>query len=162
MRSSRCFSGVAGTLAVAAACFLAIDCGAGAQANPKETHQGETVRAVLVSDIHFEPFFDPGKVEKLAGAPVSAWKGILAAQPSGGWEQSFATLEKKCPTRGEDTSYPLLASSLQAIRRDGAGAKFATVSGDLISHSFECEFRAVFPHVAAGDNRAFWRRRSTL
>jgi len=49
-----------------------------------------------------------------------------------------------------------------AIRRDGAVAKFATVSGDLISHSFECKFGAAFPHAARETTVRLWRRRSIL
>lgn len=125
-------------------------------AQDKQTAKTEaTVAAVFLSDIHFEPFFDPGKVEKLAASPVSAWMAILEAEPSADREQRFAALEKKCPTRGEDTAYPLLDSSLRAVRRDGAGAKFVTVSGDLISHSFECKFGAAFPQAEPGDYRAF-------
>jgi sphingomyelin phosphodiesterase acid-like 3 len=115
----------------------------------------QTVAAVMVSDIHFEPFFDPAKAVELAGAPVSAWKGILAGAASADREARFRALEKSCPVRGEDTSYLLFDASLAAIRRDGAGAKFVTVSGDLISHSFQCKFGAVFPQAAPGAYRAF-------
>jgi sphingomyelin phosphodiesterase acid-like 3 len=41
------------------------------------------------------------------------------------------------------------------MRRDAAGAKFVTVSGDLIAHAFQCKFGAVFPHAVPGDYRAF-------
>ncbi len=126
-----------------------------AQDKAVEPPAGETIPAVMVSDIHFEPFFDPGKVEKLAAAQVSGWKEILEVPASPDREERFAALEKKCPTRGEDASYPLLASSMRAIRKDGAGARFATVSGDLISHSFECKFGATMPHASPGDYRAF-------
>ncbi len=108
-----------------------------------------------MSDIHFEPFFDPGKVVQLAAAPVSAWMGILAAPESADREQRFTAVEQTCHTRGEDTPYALLESSVQAVRRDAAGAKFMTVSGDLIAHAFQCKYGAVFPHAAPGDYRAF-------
>ena len=115
----------------------------------------QTVAAVMVSDIHFEPFFDPAKAVELAAAPVSAWQGILAGAASADRKARFAALEKSCPVRGEDTSYPLFAASLGAMHTDGAGARFVTVSGDLISHSFRCKFGAVFPEAAAGAYRAF-------
>ena len=117
------------------------------------THQ--TIPALLLSDIHFEPFWDPGKVSQLAAAPVSAWKAILAAPPSADRQQRFAALQQTCHTRGEDTSYPLLESSLQAMRTHAAGAKFATVSGDLIAHAFPCKYSALFPHSSPEDYRAF-------
>jgi sphingomyelin phosphodiesterase acid-like 3 len=128
---------------------------AGAQVKPVAGENSGTVEALFLSDIHFEPFFDPGKAAQLAAAPVSDWKGILAAAPLADREQRFAALEQTCHTRGEDTSYPLLESSLRAIHTDAAGAKFVTVSGDLISHAFTCKFGAVFPKAAAEDYRAF-------
>ncbi len=115
----------------------------------------KTMPALMVSDIHFEPFWDPGKVTQLAAAPASGWKAILAGAPTADREAEFKTLEDKCKVRGEDTSYPLFASSLTAMGRDAAGAKFATVSGDLIAHAFSCKFGTMFPKAAAGAYRAF-------
>ena len=40
------------------------------------------VTALLVSDVHFEPFRDPAKVPQLATAPASGWSAILAAPAS--------------------------------------------------------------------------------
>jgi len=128
---------------------------ASAQVKPAGALSDQAIPAVFLSDIHFEPFFDPGKAAQLAAAPVSAWKGILAAAPSADRAQRFAALEQTCQTGGEDTPYPLLASSLQAMRREAAGARFVTVSGDLIAHAFDCKFAAVFPHAAPGDYRTF-------
>lgn len=115
----------------------------------------ETVPALFLSDIHFDPFWDPGKVTQLAAAPVSGWKAILAVPPSADRRQRFAGLQQSCHTRGEDTSYLLLESSLQAVRANATGAKFATVGGDLIAHAFPCKFSAIFPHSSPGDLRAF-------
>jgi sphingomyelin phosphodiesterase acid-like 3 len=127
-------------------------------AGPAALPGKETIPALFLSDIHFEPFWDPGKVSQLAAAPVSAWNAILAAPPSADRQQRFAALQQTCPTRGEDTSYPLLESSLRAVRAmqaGAAGARFATVSGDLIAHAFDCKYSALFPHSSPGDYRAF-------
>jgi sphingomyelin phosphodiesterase acid-like 3 len=118
-------------------------------------NERSTVTALFVSDIHFEPFRDPAKVQQLAAAPVAQWKGILAASDSSDREARFALIEKTCHTRGEDTDFALLQSSLHAIKKHAAGVKFVTVSGDLIAHAFTCKFGAVFPHAASGDYRAF-------
>jgi len=115
----------------------------------------ETIPALFLSDIHFEPFWDPAKVPQLAAAPASEWKAILAAPRSADREQRFAALKQTCHARGEDTSYPLLQSSLQAVRAHAAGAAFATVSGDLIAHAFDCKYSALFPHSSPADYRAF-------
>lgn len=132
-----------------------------ASAQSATTHRADpadTVKALFVSDIHFEPFRDPAKAVKLAAAPASEWSAILAAPDSTDRDAQWAAIEKACPTRGEDTTYALYASSLRAIRKEAADARFVTVSGDLIAHSFTCKFAAVFPNAAPGDYRAFVQR----
>jgi sphingomyelin phosphodiesterase acid-like 3 len=146
---------VAAVWGVLASCALVSACDAGAQGSHAAPIAEETIPALFLSDIHFEPFFDPGKSTQLAAAPVNEWKGILGAPPSADREQRFAAIEQTCHTRGEDTPNALLESSLQAMRKDIAGTKFVMVSGDLISHAFTCKFGAVFPHAAPGDYRAF-------
>jgi sphingomyelin phosphodiesterase acid-like 3 len=137
-------------------CVLLIGAHAPAQDPPAQGAEGaSTVTAVFVSDIHFEPFWDPAKAEQLAAAPVAQWKEILAGPDSTDREAKFAAVEKACPTRGEDTTYRLFDSSLREIGKDAGDARFVTVSGDLIAHSFTCKFEAVFPHSAVGDYRAF-------
>ena len=142
-------------------CFLLPAIWAGAQVNPAVSAQLDAsavqgiVPALFLSDIHFEPFWDPAKAPQLAAAPVGEWKAILTAPPSVDREQRFQALEKNCHVRGDDTSPALLDASLQAVRKQAAGAAFATVSGDLIAHAFSCKFDAVFPHAPAGAYRAF-------
>jgi sphingomyelin phosphodiesterase acid-like 3 len=119
-------------------------------------HDGaNSIQALLVSDIHFEPFRDPGKAAQLAAAPVGDWNGILAAPASPDVAAQWTKLDKACPTRGEDTTYALYQSSLHAIHAQAGEAKFVILSGDLIAHSFSCKFAAVFPKAAPADYRAF-------
>jgi sphingomyelin phosphodiesterase acid-like 3 len=121
-----------------------------------------TIPALFLSDIHFEPFWDPGKVPQLAAAPASAWKAILAAPPAADREQRFAALRQTCHTRGDDTSYVLFESSLGAMRADAARPRFVTVSGDLMAHAFPCKFAALFPHSSPEDYRAFVEKTLTF
>ena len=136
-------------------------CGAVAAAqaqNPSSAQSpasAPTVPALMVSDIHFEPFWDPDKVARLAATPATGWKEILAAPDSPGRAEKFAAMEQACHTKGEDTTYTLLTSSLRAMRNNAAGAKFITVSGDLMAHAFTCKFATVFPKAAPGDYQAF-------
>jgi sphingomyelin phosphodiesterase acid-like 3 len=113
------------------------------------------VPALLVSDIHFEPFWDPAKVPQLVAAPVSEWKVILAAPPSPDQLLRFAALQQSCHARGVDTSFALFESSLKAMRSHAADAKFVTVSGDLLSHAFQCKYQTLFPQSTPADYRAF-------
>ena len=113
------------------------------------------IPALLVSDIHFDPFHDPAKVVQLVHEPVSQWTSILSAAPSPNQQQAFAALQQSCPMRGVDTPYVLLRSSLEAMRSRLPGAKFITVSGDLIAHSFSCRYSAVFPGSTPGEYQDF-------
>jgi sphingomyelin phosphodiesterase acid-like 3 len=110
---------------------------------------------LLISDIHFEPFWDPGKAAQLAESPESDWAAILSSDASPDREARFAELQQACHARGADTSYPLFASSLNAMKTNAAGARVVTVSGDLISHSFSCKFAKVFPNAKPGEYRVF-------
>ena len=114
-----------------------------------------SIQALFVSDIHFEPFRDPGKAAQLAAAPVGDWDAILAAPASADAAAQWTKVDQACPTRGADTSYALYQSSLHAIHAQAAEAKFVIVSGDLIAHSFSCKFAAVFPKATPADYRAF-------
>ncbi len=126
--------------------------------SPIAAHQEQakgTVPVLLVSDIHFEPFWDSAKVPQLAAAPVTEWRSILSAPSSPDQQQRFAALQQSCHARGFDTSFPLFDSSLKAMRSHAAGVRFALVSGDLISHSFECKYNALIPHSTPDNYRAF-------
>ncbi|MGA3133701.1 MAG: hypothetical protein ABSD59_23290, partial [Terracidiphilus sp.] len=115
----------------------------------------KTIQALFVSDIHFEPFSDPGKAVELAEAPVAKWNAILATPASADAAAQFTKLQEGCSTKGADTSYELYRSSLHAIHAQASSARFVIVSGDLIAHKFDCKFSAVFPKATPGDYRAF-------
>ncbi|HEX4757963.1 MAG TPA: metallophosphoesterase [Terracidiphilus sp.] len=128
-----------------------------APAHPAHPRQAESsgVPALLISDIHFDPFHDPAKVKQLAAAPVADWRTILSTAPSPDQQQGFDALQQKCNSRGVDTPFALLRSSLQAMRRQQPDAKFMVVSGDLIAHAFTCRYAAAFPGAPSGDYEAF-------
>lgn len=127
-----------------------------AQNGTGRTGSGDAeVQALMVSDIHFEPFWDPAKTVQLADAPAEQWGAILSAPESPDREARFPAIEEACHTRGEDTTFALLQSSLKAMRAHAADAKFVIVSGDLIAHAFTCKFGAVFPRAVPGDYQAF-------
>jgi len=114
-----------------------------------------TVPALLVSDIHFDPFHDPAKVKELAAAPASQWRRILSAPASANREQAFDALQQGCHARGVDTPWVLFESSLKAMQARQPDAKFMMVSGDLIAHAFPCRYSALFPDAKPGGYQAF-------
>jgi hypothetical protein len=141
---------------IALLCFFLLTGAALAQsAQPAAPPAQSTIPALLVSDIHFEPFGDPAKAPQLAAAPANKWHAILAAPPSPDQQQRFASLQQSCHARGADTSFALFDSSLKAMRTHAAGAKFVAVSGDLLSHAFPCEFNALFPRSTPDAYKTF-------
>lgn len=148
-------------VALVAVCFSAALAGAQAEkagqpvAARADQGTGHGVGALLVSDIHFDPFHDPGKAKLLAAAPVSEWRAILAAPATLNQEPAFEALQRSCYAHRADTPYPLLESALKAMRAAEPNAKFITVSGDLIAHGFFCRYGKTLPGGTAGDYQAF-------
>ena len=114
-----------------------------------------TIPALFISDIHFDPFHDPGKARELAAAPVTRWRAILSAAPSANQQQAFEALQQGCHERGVDTDFVLLRSSLRAMHAREPDARFMTVSGDLIAHGFTCRYASLFPEAKPGEYEAF-------
>lgn len=114
-----------------------------------------TIPALFLSDIHLDPYADPAKVSKLNAAPASGWAAILAAPASPTQAADSAALQKACPVRGVDTPNVLWQSSLRALHTDAAHAKFVTLSGDLLAHSFDCKFKTLLPAAPHADYVAF-------
>lgn len=117
--------------------------------------EDRAIPALLISDIHFDPFHDPARVQELVAAPVTQWRSILSAPPSSNQQQAFAALQQSCHTRGVDTPFALLQSSLEAMRSRQPDAKFMTVSGDLIAHAFSCRYTTLVPGSTPSDYQAF-------
>jgi sphingomyelin phosphodiesterase acid-like 3 len=99
-----------------------------------------TPSALMVSEMHFNPFHDPAKVKQLEATPASGWETIFASGDSPTQARDFEELRTACKLRGIDTPYSLFASAISAIHRDAAGASFITISGDLLAHRFDCMF----------------------
>ena len=115
----------------------------------------DTIPALFLSDIHFDPFTDPSKVPQLDAAPVSQWKAILAAPASADREQRSQALQQSCHAKGTDTSYVLLDSGLRAMRSQAADTKFITVSGDSMAHAFACKSSTLLPNNTPEVSRQF-------
>jgi len=117
--------------------------------------QAETVPVVMLSDIHFDPFHDPVKFDKLRAAPLPEWQKILAEPDSPTQLPDATKLASGCATRGMDTPWVLLESSLAAAHTHSPHPLFVTVSGDLLAHAFECRFQALAHKASAEEQSAF-------
>jgi sphingomyelin phosphodiesterase acid-like 3 len=155
---STSISGIIAKRQIALLCFFSIAGAALAQnGSPIAANQNQpkapvlqeaqaAVPVLLISDIHFEPFWDPAKVPQLAAAPIDQWKAIFSARSSPDQPQRFAALQQACHAGGADTSFALFDSSLKAMRSHASGVRFVAMSGDLISHAFQCKYNALIPN----------------
>jgi sphingomyelin phosphodiesterase acid-like 3 len=101
-----------------------------------------TVSAVMLSDLHFDPFHDPEKVPLLVNAKVEDWEGILMRPDSAAQQAGFAAVQTACTGKqGADAPYLLLSGVLKAAKDRAPDARFVTVSGDLLVHEFDCRYR---------------------
>jgi sphingomyelin phosphodiesterase acid-like 3 len=127
---------------------------AGAQAGAAA--QTPTVSAVMLSDLHLDPFHDPAKVPLLVKAPLDEWERILKSPDSPGQQADFAAVQSVCKGKqSTDAPYALLSSALQAAKAAAPHAKFVTVSGDLLVHDLDCRYRAAMKlDKAAGDDES--------
>ena len=105
--------------------------------------QPGTFPAVMLSDLHLDPFHDPAKVPQLVKAPAEQWEAILKQPDSPTQAADFAAVQEACHSKQlTDSPYILLRSALQAAKAQAPDAKFVAVSGDLIVHELDCRYRA--------------------
>jgi sphingomyelin phosphodiesterase acid-like 3 len=109
----------------------------------------------MLSDIHFDPFHDPGKVAQLRAAPAAQWLAILSAPDTLTQAADFTALQKACKSKGIDTPFALLGSSLRAEQAQQPKPLFVTVSGDLMAHKFDCRFQQLAPKATEAEYSAF-------
>ncbi len=88
---------------------------------------------LILTDIHFDPFADPGLARELASAPVAQWQSILSGSSRTGFAQY-----------GSHANYPLMKSALSAARKlsesRGVPYDFVLYPGDYLSHRFYRDF----------------------
>jgi sphingomyelin phosphodiesterase acid-like 3 len=109
----------------------------------------------MLSDIHFDPFHDPAKFDRLRAEPVTAWRKVLSEPDAPTQEKDLAKIVKGCPVRGIDTPWTLLESSLAAAHAHSPHALFVTVSGDLLVHKFDCRFHLLVHDATDAEYSAF-------
>ncbi|HEY4358696.1 MAG TPA: metallophosphoesterase [Acidobacteriaceae bacterium] len=109
------------------------------------------VNVVMLSDLHFDPYRDPAKFQVLRTAPVEQWEQILGSPASATQANDFASLQKACGARAPDSSWSVIASSLHAAHAQQPKPLFVTVSGDLLTHQFDCRLHTLLPSGTAKD-----------
>lgn len=98
----------------------------------------------VISDIHFDPFYDPSLVDKLAAAKPEAWDGIFATstvtRPSGA---------------GSDSNYPLFKSALDSMARYASLVDYVLFPGDFLAHDFQERYQSQASDKSPEAYRAF-------
>jgi sphingomyelin phosphodiesterase acid-like 3 len=118
-------------------------------------HPAPTVPALLLSDIHLDPFHDPARFAALRAAPATGWAAILYGPASPTQPTDFARLQQTCGAKGPDTPPVLLQSTLDAARKQQPHPLLVTISGDLMAHLFDCRFHTLAPAATAAEYSLF-------
>ncbi len=112
--------------------------GCGHSNTPGPAPASSVYQVVTVSDIHFNPLYDPTLYSSLVTADASQWAGIFqtssATSPTGG---------------GTDTNYPLLVLTLADMKQHMGASPVVLFTGDLLGHyipeNFYCAYYKVNP-----------------
>jgi len=109
----------------------------------------------MLSDLHFDPFYDPAKFVDLRQKPIAEWPAILSRPDSGDRVATFTRLQSGCGVRGTDSPWPLVLASLREAKQQEPAPLFVTVSGDLLAHGFICKFQHLDPAATGAETSAF-------
>ena len=133
-------------------CVLAlVGCGHAGSLLP----QARPVSVVMLSDLHFDPYRDPAKVSALRGAAAMQWSKILGDPDSLTQAADYGALQTACHARGVDSSWSVIESSLKAAHTQQPAPLFVTVSGDLLTHNFDCRLKTLDPTATPADVSRF-------
>jgi sphingomyelin phosphodiesterase acid-like 3 len=109
----------------------------------------------MLSDLHFDPFYDPAKLSALRRAHITEWPEILSGPDSATRVSTFTESQSGCGVRGTDSPWPLIVAALRQAKQRQPAPMFVTVSGDLLAHGFICKFRKLDPSAAPSEASAF-------
>ena len=132
---------------VSLALVTSLGCASFARPSSPPQRPPATGAFLSLSDIHFDPFYDPSLVPQLVKADVEEWKRIFAGS------QVTAV-----STYGSDVNFPLLRSTLAALGSAAPQPDFILISGDFLGHGFEQSFQKESPDKSAAAYQAFVRK----
>jgi sphingomyelin phosphodiesterase acid-like 3 len=99
---------------------------------------------LLISDIHFNPYYDGTLFGQLRDQPVERWPEILqGSKPAG------------INPRGTDSNYALLKSSLDEARARIPDPDFILYPGDLMAHGWQAKYDGLAMKTHLEDPEAY-------
>ena len=111
--------------------ILLLGCGGTRTDIPTAPHQ-----VLTISDLHFNPFYDPSLFPALVAADASQWKEI------------FQRSKIKKPSKfGTDTNYPLLVLALASMKQNLGSSPVVLFTGDVLGHGIPQIFCAIYNHA---------------
>ncbi len=102
------------------------------------------VPLVIISDVHFTPFYDTTIFDDLVNSPVEEWADIF--------ESSTVT---DLSSWGQETNYPLLKQALDAASRSVGEGQAVIFPGDILAHNFPETFFELYGEEDHGALRSF-------
>ena len=99
---------------------------------------------VAISDVHFDPFYDPSLLASLQAAPVAEWAGLFARstiRDPGTW--------------GGPTNFPLLEEMTDALRTQQPRPTLVVFGGDILVQDFSSIFQYLAPTQDEAAMKAF-------
>jgi len=99
---------------------------------------------VAISDVHFDPFYDPSLLASLQAAPVAEWAGLFARSTitdPGTW--------------GGPTNFPLLEEMTDALRTQQPRPTLVVFGGDILVQDFSSIFQYLAPTQDEAAMKAF-------
>ena len=120
--------------------FLQTGCSNGTSGSPMVPE----APLVIISDVHFTPFYDTSIFDDLVNSPVEEWADIF--------EGSTVT---DLSTWGQETNYPLLKKALDAASKNIGEGRAAVFPGDILAHQFPEKFFKLYGEEDQGALRSF-------
>lgn len=119
--------------------LLLFSCGGG------DSGDGSGNHVLWFSDVHFDPFADPGIVPELAATDHEQWDRIFAK----------SKIHGDYPSAGQQTNYRLLHESLQDMRLNIADPDFILFTGDFLAHHFKDNYVSLTGDKSQAGLRSF-------
>lgn len=99
---------------------------------------------LVISDVHFTPFYDTALFDDLVNSPVEEWTGIF--------QRSSVT---DLSSWGQETNYPLLKRALDAASQSVGEGQAVIFPGDILAHNFPETFFQLYGEEDHGALRSF-------
>ena len=99
---------------------------------------------LLISDIHFNPFYDGALFHKLDAQPIEEWPTVFAQSQPPGFSPP-----------GADSNYALLDSSLRHAQQRIPQPDFILYPGDFMGHEWRKKYDQLAPVSSQKDPRAY-------